>query len=75
MSKFIVFNTLSQAKNYVKRQHIYDFYEGCGCCSQGGYTAIEGQLVVNHTYGQTTGQGWHIATIVGRIKRGVSASN
>lgn len=75
MTNFIIFNTISQAKNYVKRQYNYFHRESCGCCSQGQDTSIEGNRVVAHSYGETRGQVYHEVFVIGRIKRGVSASN
>ena len=68
--KFIVFNTKSQAKNFVKRQKSYSRNEGCGCCHQTTHTMIcnKTNKVLHVNYGEWTGAIFHNITVLGRIK-------
>lgn len=70
MNNFIVFNTESQAKNYVKRQKSYYHNEGCGCCySQMGYSIdYKTKLVMAHSSGSHIGEYYHNIVVIGRIK-------
>lgn len=68
--KFIVFNTKSQAKNFVKRQVSYYHSEGCGCCHQTTHTIIcsKTNKVLFVDYGEWTGSAFYNITVLGRIK-------
>ena len=71
MEKFIIFNNLSQAKNFVKRigkGHSY-YNEGCGCCHYSTYTMIDEKLNVISVYsGEHQGSRFCQVTVLGRIK-------
>ena len=72
---FIVFKTLSQAKNYVKKQPDYHMNEGCGCCSTSYFHTIDNDLVVYISMSERAGDVRFDRQVVGRIKKkkGVSA--
>lgn len=69
-SKFIVFSTLSQAKNFVKRKLPTHYHnDGCGCCYSESYPLIRNKRVV---YVQMNSSAGHITsevTVIGRYKR------
>ena len=66
---FIIFNTKSQAMNYVKRHKYLNYYhdEGCGCCYFSGSIFIDGNKVVK--FHSITQQGYTKASaiVIGRI--------
>jgi hypothetical protein len=66
---FIVFNTVNQANNYIKRHPGYYRNEGCGCCwsTEGHY--ISGNRVVSFYASSNVGHVSASATIVGRVKK------
>lgn len=69
MKKFIIFNNMSQAKNFVKRQKSHYHNEGCGCCHNSNYTKIDEKLNVISVYsGEYQGSGFCHVTVLGRIK-------
>lgn len=70
MKKIIVFNTKSQAKNYVKRQKSFYHNEGCGCCYNqlNYYIDDKTKLVIAQSSGSHVGGYYHNFTVVGRIK-------
>ena len=72
---FIVFKTLSQAKNYVKKQPSYHMNDGCGCCSASYFHTIDKDLVVYMNISERAGDVLFDRKVVGRIKKkkGVSA--
>lgn len=65
----IIFNTLSQAKSYIKRKSTRGHTEGCGCCY--GYNAykISNNKVIHFNVFAYAGNETSEATVVGRIKR------
>ena len=70
MSKFIVFSTLGQVKNFIKRKlPTYYSNDGCGCCYNESYPLIRGKRLiyvqVNSTHGHITAE----VTVIGRYKR------
>ena len=69
MKQFIIFNNMSQAKNFVKRiGHSY-YNEGCGCCHSSTNTMIDKKLNVISVYsGEHQGSGFCHVTVLGRIK-------
>lgn len=68
MQPFIVFNTLKQAKNFVKRQPNYHHNEGCGCCFNGEEHKIDGKKVIHVSYASYAGGLEGSATVIGRIR-------
>ena len=70
MNKFIVFSTLGQAKNFIKRKLSAHYHcEGCGCCYSESYPLIRNKRLVyvqiNSTHGNLTTE----VTVIGRYKR------
>jgi hypothetical protein len=66
---FIVFNTVSQANNYIKRNPGHNHRDGCGCCSSELYLYIDGSKVVEIYINQSVGHFTAKATVIGRIKK------
>jgi hypothetical protein len=66
---FIVFNTVNQANNYIKRHPGYYHNDGCGCCSSEYYCHIDGDKVVESYIRQYVGSFTANATVIGRIKK------
>jgi len=66
---FIIFNTLAQARNYVKRQHDYHFVEGCRCCSHGESASIQGDKVIKTYFDEHMGNYQFNVEVLGRIKK------
>lgn len=70
MKTFIIFNNMSQAKNFVKRQITHHYDEGCGCCHSITYTKIdEKQNVISVYSGEHRGNGFCQVQVLGRIKK------
>lgn len=70
MEKFIIFNNMSQGKNFVKRQKSYYHNEGCGCCHYSNYTTIDKkQNVISVFSGEDKGRMFFNVTVLGRIKK------
>ena len=70
--EFIVFNTVAQAKNYVKRQQRLDYSQPeCGgdCCRRGEHTFLDenNRVVVEH-YGTHWGEPYSSYHVIGRVK-------
>lgn len=66
---FILFNTKSQALNYIKRNYPSCGHdEGCGCCwwRQGGF--IDGNKVYSYAEGEYIGDYKYTKKVIGRIK-------
>jgi hypothetical protein len=70
MKNFIVFSTLSQAKNYVKRNLSGHYHsEGCGCCYSESYSLIQGKRIV-YVYRNSYADNLTTeVTVIGRYKR------
>jgi hypothetical protein len=66
---FIVFNTVNQANNYIKRNPGHKHSDGCGCCSSELYLYIDGNKVVESYIRQYAGSFTARATVIGRIKK------
>ena len=68
---FIIFNTKSQALNYLKRnkQLYYSHNEGCGCCFFNGSAFIDGNKVIQSDVVCSQGTLKASATVIGKIKR------
>lgn len=70
MKTFIIFNNISQANNFVKRQKIHRYNEGCGCCHSITYTTIDkNQNVISVHSGEYRGSGFCQVQVLGRIKK------
>ena len=70
MGKFIVFSTLSQAKNYIKRKlPAYSWSEGCGCCYSYSYPLIQGKRILYVQDYSSAGNPTTEVTVIGRYKR------
>jgi hypothetical protein len=70
MKKFIVFSTLSQAKNYIKRNlPTYNHDDGCGCCYSYSYPLIQGKRIVYVNSYSNMGNPTTEVTVIGRYKR------
>jgi hypothetical protein len=70
MKNFIVFSTLSQAKNYVKRNlHTRYFSDGCSCCYTNYYPSIQGKRILYVEEGSYAGHLSRTVTVIGRYKR------
>lgn len=67
---FIVFNTESQAKNYIKRNNHLNYYhnEGCGCCFSHNSLFIDGNKLVKSCIESHQGDFRASAIIIGKIK-------
>lgn len=67
---FIVFRTLSQVKNFIKRNKGYTCDEGCGCC----YSAViyrfdpNTKLILRVEGGASMGYEQYTAKAIGRLK-------
>ena len=68
MNKFIIFNTKSQALNYIKRNKGYNYYEGCGCCFSETEVFLDGNKVVSSYVHSKAGSVSAGATVIGRIR-------
>lgn len=70
MKNFIVFSTLSQAKNFIKR-NLPKYYsnDGCGCCYSDSYPLIQGKRIVYVQKHSHAGNLSTTVTVVGRYKR------
>jgi uncharacterized cysteine cluster protein YcgN (CxxCxxCC family) len=68
---FIVFNTKSQALDYIKRnkQLTYSHHEGCGCCWFQSTVFIDGNKVVQSNVACSQGDMKASATVIGKIKK------
>jgi len=70
MGKFIVFSTLSQAKNYIKRKlPRHSWSEGCGCCYSYSYPSIQGKKILYVQDYSSAGNSIIEVTVIGRYKR------
>ena len=70
MKTFIIFNNMSQAKNFVKRQITHHYDEGCGCCPTITYTKIDEKQNVKSVYsGEHRGHGFCQVQVLGIIKK------
>lgn len=69
-NRFIVFSTLSQAKNYIKRNlKSYHHDEGCGCCYNYASARIQGKRIVYVNVHSYVGDLSTEVTVIGRYKR------
>jgi hypothetical protein len=71
MKKFIIFNTKSQAENWIKRNKRTLFFyepEGCGCCWTEGEVHIDKNKIVSVYCNQSQGYYSASARIIGKIK-------
>jgi hypothetical protein len=69
-NKFIVFSTLGQAKNYIKRKlHSHSYDDGCGCCYSYSYPVIQGKKILYIEHGSFGGNLTTTVTVIGRYKR------
>lgn len=68
--KFIVFNTVSQAKNYAKRQKTYYWQEGCGCCWASLQVFVEDNKVLELYTHSHIGNVRAGMKVIGKIKCG-----
>ena len=69
-NKFIVFSTLSQAKNFIKRNLPTRYYnDGCGCCYTDYYPLIQGKRIVYVQKYSNVGDLTTTVTVIGRYKR------
>lgn len=68
MNKFIVFNTVSQAKNYIKRQNTYNHREGCGCCGHSYDIVLKHNKVISTHINEYAGNVSINSVVVGRVK-------
>jgi len=70
MNKFIVFSTLSQAKNFIKRNlPTQSSNDGCGCCYSDSYPLIQGKRIVYLQQYCSVGNLTTQVTVIGRYKR------
>ena len=74
MSKFIVFNTLSQASNYIKRQRSHYHSDGCGCCWSSTNYSINNNKVMQIDSGESMGDFYIETHVLGRVKKRSMAS-
>lgn len=68
MTQFIVFHTLNQAKNYIKRHRPKHFSDGCGCCWTASHYEIQDNKVLYRNYGERQGCRYCTVRIIGKIK-------
>lgn len=66
---FIIFNTLNQVNNYLKRHPEHNHIEGCGCCWSRYGTAFDGKNVVEYHISSYAGGITSSATVIGRLKK------
>jgi hypothetical protein len=65
----IVFKTMSQATNYLKRHKGYFEDHGCGCCYVHEFYKISGNRVLRYLNQEQAGNsGNSTITIIGKIK-------
>jgi hypothetical protein len=74
MPNFIVFNTLSQASNYIKRQRSHYYSEGCGCCWSSTNYSINNNKVMQIDSGENMGYFYIETHVLGRVKKRSMAS-
>lgn len=67
---FIIFNTKSQAENYIKRnKHLtYNHNEGCGCCYSYSSLFLDGNKLVQSELISYQGDIRTSAVVLGKIK-------
>lgn len=67
---FIVFKTLSQVKNFIKRNKGYESDHGCGCCYTDSHYRFDPttKLVLHVVGGRSAGCAYCTAKAVGRLK-------
>ena len=72
MSKFIVFNTFAQAKDYAERQGYTNEYEGCRCCGWSEYYEADEKtkLVIRRVLTDYMGSVSVKCYVIGRFKKG-----
>jgi hypothetical protein len=66
---FIVFNTLKQAQNYIKRNPRTSHTEGCGCCWVDAGIWLDGNKMIDYHISSYAGGISASATVIGRIKK------
>jgi hypothetical protein len=69
MSNFIVFNTLAQARNFIKRQQTYYHSDGCGCCYYALNYFISNKKVVQVHSGSSMGADYTKVYVLGRVRK------
>lgn len=69
MNKFITFNTIAQANQYVKRAKSYGHNEGCGCCWNYVEVKITKDRIVSVYSGSFQGEYFTNYTVIGKIKK------
>ena len=74
MANFIVFNTLSQASNYIKRQRSHYHSDGCGCCWNSTSYSINNDKVIQIDSGESMGYFYIDIHVLGRVKKRLMAS-
>lgn len=70
--EFIVFNTVAQAKNYVKRQQRLDYSQPeCAgdCCSIAIHTFLDNNRVVVRTDSMYEDEPNTTTTVIGKVKK------
>jgi hypothetical protein len=65
---FLIFTSVSKAKNYVKRHPGHHYEDGCGCCSHYDYYSIDGSLVVRKYGGEHMGSPYMSVKVIGRVR-------
>lgn len=71
---FIIFNTLNQAKNYIKRHPNRYFNEGCGCCYSATQFYIKDNKVLCFNLNSYAGNISTDCVVLGKIKLKVGSS-
>ena len=65
---FLIFTSVSKAKNYVKRQRGHYYQDGCGCCSHYDEYRIDGDLVLREYGGEHMGDRYSSVKVIGRVR-------
>lgn len=67
----IVFKTMSQVNNYLKRHKGHYNNEGCGCCwSQSSYSFDKKKnRLIYSSFGETQGSSYYDVKVIGKIRR------
>jgi cytochrome c551/c552 len=68
--KFMVFNTVSQAKNYAHRQKAYFWQDGCGCCWASLQVFVEDSKVLELYTTSHAGDVQAEMKVIGKVKCG-----
>jgi hypothetical protein len=66
---FIIFNTVKQVENYMKRHPNQDYIDGCGCCWSEYGCRFDGKKIISYHVRSYAGHVTADATVIGRLKK------